>query len=55
MAPYVPAWPEGLISLAVRAVGTLMITVFYKITLLVREGAEAWVEERAASPLPAIQ
>ena len=51
MTPYVPTAPEILISLAVWAVGALMITVFYKITLAVREGTETWVEERAAIPL----
>jgi hypothetical protein len=35
-------------------VGALMITVFYKITLSVREGAEAWIEERPTPPLPAV-
>jgi len=40
MTPYVPTPPEMLISLAVWAVGALMISIFYKITLSVREGAE---------------
>ena len=55
MTPYVPTLPEMLISLAIWAVGALMITIFYKITLSVREGAETWVEERAATPLPAVK
>jgi hypothetical protein len=38
-----------LIALGVWAVGALMITIFYKIALSVREGAETWAEERAAS------
>ena len=50
-----PRLPEMLISLAVWAVGALMITIFYKITLSVREGAETWIEERAATPLPAVK
>ena len=53
MTPYVPTLPEVLISLGVWAVGALMITVFYKITLSVREGAEAWIEEHPAVPLTA--
>ena len=55
MTSYVPTLPETLISLAVWAVGALMITIFYKITLSVRERAETWVEERAATPLPAVK
>jgi molybdopterin-containing oxidoreductase family membrane subunit len=54
MTPYVPTLPEALISLAVWAVGALMITVFYKITLSVREGAETWIEDRPTIPLPAV-
>jgi molybdopterin-containing oxidoreductase family membrane subunit len=55
ITPYVPTPPEILISLAVWALGALMITIFYKITLSVREGAETWVEEPAATPLPAVK
>jgi molybdopterin-containing oxidoreductase family membrane subunit len=33
---YVPTLPESLITVAVWAVGALMITVFYKIALSVR-------------------
>jgi molybdopterin-containing oxidoreductase family membrane subunit len=55
MTPYVPTLPEMLISLAVWAVGALMITIFYKITLSLREGAGTWIEERAATPLPAVK
>ncbi|MFZ0962116.1 MAG: NrfD/PsrC family molybdoenzyme membrane anchor subunit [Terriglobia bacterium] len=53
ITPYVPTPPEILISLAVWAVGALMITFFYKITLSVREGAGTWVEEGATTSLPA--
>jgi molybdopterin-containing oxidoreductase family membrane subunit len=53
--PYVPTLPEVLISLAIWAVGALMITVFYKITLAVREGAETWIEERLTNPLPTVE
>jgi Ni/Fe-hydrogenase subunit HybB-like protein len=35
---YVPTIPEMAITLAIWAVGVLMITVFYKIALSVREG-----------------
>jgi MFS family permease len=35
---YAPTLPEILITLAIWALGFLMITVFYKITLSVREG-----------------
>lgn len=35
---YVPTLPEMAITVAIWAVGVLMITVFYKITLSVREG-----------------
>jgi len=55
MTSYKPTLPEVLISLGIWAVGALMITVFYKITLSVREGAEIWIEDRAAVPLPAIK
>jgi len=55
MTPYVPTLPEMLISLAIWAVGALMITIFYKITLSVREGAETWIEDRASTPLPAVK
>ncbi len=37
VTPYVPTLPEVSIVLAVWAIGFLMITVFYKITLSVRE------------------
>jgi molybdopterin-containing oxidoreductase family membrane subunit len=50
---YIPTLPELLISLAIWAVGALMITIFYKITLSVRDGAETWSEERTLTPLPA--
>jgi molybdopterin-containing oxidoreductase family membrane subunit len=36
---YAPTLPEGLIVLGVWAVGALMITVFYKITVSVREAS----------------
>ncbi len=55
MTPYVPTLPEMLISLGVWAVGALMITIFYKITLSVREGAGTWTEARAATPLPVVK
>ena len=55
ITPYVPTPPEIMISVGVWAVGALMITVFYKIALSVREGAEIWIEERAATPLPAVK
>jgi Ni/Fe-hydrogenase subunit HybB-like protein len=35
---YVPTAPEMAITLAIWAVGVLMVTIFYKITLSVREG-----------------
>jgi molybdopterin-containing oxidoreductase family membrane subunit len=38
---YSPTWPEISISLAIWAVGFLMITVFYKIALSVRGGLTA--------------
>lgn len=37
---YVPTWPEISVSLGIWAAGFLMITVFYKITLAVREERE---------------
>ena len=55
VTPYVPTLPEVLISLAIWALGALMITIFYKITLSVREGAETWIEEPAVAPLPAVK
>ena len=55
MTSYVPTLPEVLISLAVWAVGALMITVFYKITLSVREGTETWIEDRPTVPIPAVK
>ncbi|MBI3015263.1 MAG: polysulfide reductase NrfD [Candidatus Tectomicrobia bacterium] len=38
---YVPTLPEMFITLAIWGVGFLMVTVFYKITLAVRESMEA--------------
>jgi Ni/Fe-hydrogenase subunit HybB-like protein len=38
VSKYVPTLPELAITLAVWAIGVLLITVFYKITLSVREG-----------------
>jgi molybdopterin-containing oxidoreductase family membrane subunit len=35
---YTPTLPEISISLGIWAVGFLIVTVFYKITLTVREG-----------------
>jgi Ni/Fe-hydrogenase subunit HybB-like protein len=52
---YVPTVPEMLITLAVWAVGALMVTIFYKITLAVREGTETWMEEHAEAPLAAVK
>jgi Ni/Fe-hydrogenase subunit HybB-like protein len=52
---YVPTVPEMLISLAVWAIGALMVTIFYKITLAVREGTETWMEEHAEAPLVAVK
>jgi hypothetical protein len=44
-----------MISVAIWAVGALMITIFYKITLSVREGVETWAEEGTATPLAAVK
>jgi hypothetical protein len=44
-----------LISLGIWAVGALLITIFYKITLSVREPAKTWAEEPATTPLPAVK
>jgi molybdopterin-containing oxidoreductase family membrane subunit len=38
---YVPSVPEVLIALGIWALGFLMVTVFYKITLSVREEVAA--------------
>ncbi len=38
---YAPTLPEILITLGIWAIGSLIITVFYRITLAVREGAAA--------------
>jgi hypothetical protein len=51
----VPTLPEIMISVAIWAVGALMITIFYKITLSVREGGETWAEEGTATPLAAVK
>jgi molybdopterin-containing oxidoreductase family membrane subunit len=53
ITPYVPTPTEMLISLGVWALGALIITIFYKITLSVREGGETWIEERTLTALPA--
>ena len=50
---YVPTLPEVLISVAVWAVGALMITVFYKIALSVRQSALGLPVEHGTAPLPA--
>jgi len=52
-ARYVPTLPEMLISLGVWAVGALMITVFYKITVAIRQSAAPLREEHSITPLPA--
>ena len=49
---YVPTLPETLISVAVWAFGALMITVFYKIALSVRESGLALPVEHGTTPLP---
>lgn len=51
MTAYFPTFPEMLISLAVWAVGALMITAFYKIALSVREGALELHAEHGTTPL----
>ena len=53
MTGYTPTLPEILISAAVWAVGALMITVFYKIALSVREGVLLLPVEHETTPLPA--
>ena len=53
MTGYTPTLPEILISAAVWAVGALMITVFYKIALSVREGVLLLPVEHGTTPLPA--
>jgi molybdopterin-containing oxidoreductase family membrane subunit len=40
IAPYAPTFPEWSIVAGIWAVGALLITVFYKITLSVRKEAE---------------
>jgi len=52
---YVPTLAEIMISLAVWGVGALMISVFYKIALGVREGTQKWSEEASGAPLPAVK
>ncbi len=52
VTPYVPTLPEILISVGVWAVGTLMITVFFKITLSIRQRAPPSREEPSATTLP---
>ena len=37
---YAPTAPEGLISLAIWAIGSFILTALYKVALSVREGAE---------------
>ena len=49
---YVPTLPETLISVAVWALGALMITVFYKIALSVRERGRPLAVEHGTTPLP---
>ena len=53
MTGYTPTLPEILITAAVWAVGALMITVFYKIALSVREGVLLLPVEHGTTPLPA--
>jgi len=52
MTGYTPTLPEILINVAVWAVGALMITVFYKIALSVREGVLLLPVEHGTTPLP---
>jgi Ni/Fe-hydrogenase subunit HybB-like protein len=52
MTRYVPTLPEILISVGVWAVGALMITVFYKIALSVRQSALGLPVEHGTTPLP---
>jgi molybdopterin-containing oxidoreductase family membrane subunit len=49
---YVPTPPEIMISAGVWAVGGLMITVFYKIALSVRQRALGLPVEHGTTPLP---
>ena len=49
---YVPTLPEILITAGVWAVGVLMITVFYKIALSVRENGLALPVEHGTTALP---
>jgi molybdopterin-containing oxidoreductase family membrane subunit len=49
---YVPTLAETLISAAVWALGALMITVFYKIALSVRQSTLGLPVERGTAPLP---
>jgi len=49
---YVPTLPETLITAGVWAVGALMITVFYKIALSVRQSALGPPVEHRTTPLP---
>jgi molybdopterin-containing oxidoreductase family membrane subunit len=53
MTRYVPTLPEVLISVGVWAVGALMITVFYKIALSVRQRPLGSPVEHETTPLPA--
>ena len=53
MTRYVPTLPEILISVGVWAVGALMITLFYKIALSVRQNALELPVEHATTSLPA--
>ena len=53
MTGYTPTLPEILINVAVWAVGALMISVFYKIALSVREGVLLLPVEHGTTPLPA--
>jgi len=55
MTRYVPTLPEILISVGVWAVGALMITVFYKIALSIREGGRALPVEHGTTPLPVVK
>jgi len=52
MTGYTPTLPEILINAAVWAIGALMITVFYKIALSVREGVLLLPVEHGTTPLP---
>ncbi len=52
MTRYVPTLPEILISVGVWAVGALMITVFYKIALSVRQSALGLPVAHGTTPLP---